>query len=327
MQDRKPTYPGRVTLTPVYGLANTYDMERADQPTQQGTPLNKASLLKDATAALFGLPNTAVPDDVLHLLSRFQSGLGNEYVWAKSQYQEIKTASALQFSGKNTSSILCSNQITLDSSGDISLFNPETYTLTQIEGNRSILKGKYVFYHPDSTYGDDRIKYVDETAQINTISGGGVSISVPSGGYIVSSQLELVSYVNSPSPDAYPPAVSDGYTYILLGQLGDKVRIATGSYTGTGTYGESSPNRLTFDFVPRFFTVGSLETISDGSGYVQSAGHGNIMLIINGGLALGDSLSSTYSKLDGNTISWYAYTNDDEQFNSSGKKYSYIAIG
>ena len=327
MQDRVPLYPGRVTLTPVSGQANTFDLVRADQPTQEGTPLNKASLLKDATAALFGLGTDAVPDDALHLLSRFPSGLGNEYIWSKSQYQEIKTSSSLSFSGKNTSSILCSNQITLDSSGNISLFNPETYTLTQIEGNRSILKGKYVFYHPDSTYGDDRIKYVDETAQINTVSGGGISINVPSGGYIVSSQLEVVSYVNSPSPDAYPPAVSDGYTYTLLGQLGDKVRIATGSYIGTGTYGGSNPNSLTFEFVPRFFTVGSLEPISDGSGYVKSAGRGNTMLIINGGLALGYSLSSNYCKLDGNTISWYAYNNDDDQFNLKGKKYGYIAIG
>lgn len=51
MQDREPTYPGRVTLTPVSGLANTYDMERADRPLQEGTPLNKANLLSDATAA------------------------------------------------------------------------------------------------------------------------------------------------------------------------------------------------------------------------------------------------------------------------------------
>lgn len=70
MQDREPTYPGRVTLTPVYGMANTYDMERADRPLQEGTPLNKASLLKDATAALFGKTNAAVPDDILNLLSK-----------------------------------------------------------------------------------------------------------------------------------------------------------------------------------------------------------------------------------------------------------------
>ena len=65
MLDRVPLYPGRVKLTPVSGQENVYDMVRADQPTQEGTPLNKASLLKDATAALFGFGADAVPDDVL----------------------------------------------------------------------------------------------------------------------------------------------------------------------------------------------------------------------------------------------------------------------
>lgn len=42
--DRIPTYPGRVTLTPVSGQTNTYDLVRADQPIQEGTPINKALL-------------------------------------------------------------------------------------------------------------------------------------------------------------------------------------------------------------------------------------------------------------------------------------------
>lgn len=63
MQDRVSLYPGRVKLEPVAGQANTYDLTRADQPTQEGTPLNKASLLKDATASLLGLSTDAVPDD------------------------------------------------------------------------------------------------------------------------------------------------------------------------------------------------------------------------------------------------------------------------
>lgn len=46
--------------------------------TQTGTPLNKASLLKDTTAALYGLENTAVPDDVLAKLpSRFDPKVGD----------------------------------------------------------------------------------------------------------------------------------------------------------------------------------------------------------------------------------------------------------
>lgn len=39
--DRVPTYPNRVKLSPVAGQADTYDMVRADEPTQEGTPLDR----------------------------------------------------------------------------------------------------------------------------------------------------------------------------------------------------------------------------------------------------------------------------------------------
>lgn len=55
MKDRVPTYPGRVKLTPVSGQTNVYDLERADAPTEAGTPLNKANLLTDETATTIGL--------------------------------------------------------------------------------------------------------------------------------------------------------------------------------------------------------------------------------------------------------------------------------
>ena len=42
VKNRVPTYPGRVTLTPVDGMANTYDMVRADEPLEEGTPINAA---------------------------------------------------------------------------------------------------------------------------------------------------------------------------------------------------------------------------------------------------------------------------------------------
>lgn len=42
-KDRVPLYPGRITLTPVEGKTNTYTMERADEPTEDGTPLDKAT--------------------------------------------------------------------------------------------------------------------------------------------------------------------------------------------------------------------------------------------------------------------------------------------
>lgn len=50
VEDRIPSYPGRVVLTPVDGEANTYDMVRADMPITVGTPINKALLDNKAYA-------------------------------------------------------------------------------------------------------------------------------------------------------------------------------------------------------------------------------------------------------------------------------------
>lgn len=44
VEDRVSTYPGRIKLTPVSGQTNVYDMIRADEPVQEGTPLNKVLL-------------------------------------------------------------------------------------------------------------------------------------------------------------------------------------------------------------------------------------------------------------------------------------------
>lgn len=77
MKDRVPTYPGRVTLTPVSGQANTYDMVRADQPTQDGTPLSKENLLSDATASALGLTGDPTVDDAFGRLAKSEYKIGD----------------------------------------------------------------------------------------------------------------------------------------------------------------------------------------------------------------------------------------------------------
>lgn len=42
--DRVPTKPGRIKLTPVSGQPDTFTMTRADEPTVEGTPIDKATL-------------------------------------------------------------------------------------------------------------------------------------------------------------------------------------------------------------------------------------------------------------------------------------------
>ena len=77
MKDRVPTHAGRVQLVPVQGETNIYDMTRADDPTQEGTPLNKANILPDATAALLGLTGDPALKDALNALGAIQIQTGD----------------------------------------------------------------------------------------------------------------------------------------------------------------------------------------------------------------------------------------------------------
>lgn len=66
MKDRTPKYRGRVKLLPVAGQENIFDMTRADEPDDTGTPFNKRTMLQDSTARFLQL-NVANPfvDDAL----------------------------------------------------------------------------------------------------------------------------------------------------------------------------------------------------------------------------------------------------------------------
>lgn len=143
MNDRIPLYPGRVTLTPVDGQPNIYDMVRADEATQDGTPLRKSTLLKDTTAEQYGLDSSAVPDDILSWLGRYNehwwSALHGEAVYgysgAETEYTKDDDGSYYHFFAYNTSSkkytynFSYSDKISVDAAtGDISLVAPVEFT-------------------------------------------------------------------------------------------------------------------------------------------------------------------------------------------------------
>ena len=77
MIDRVSANPGRVLITPESGEPYYATLTRADNPTVEGTPLNKSTFLTDATAALFGLGGEAVPDDIFVLLKNTDDKLEN----------------------------------------------------------------------------------------------------------------------------------------------------------------------------------------------------------------------------------------------------------
>ena len=198
----KSNIPASTTLAQLIQMLNNgtfpYDIGTINPAgiSQQGTPLNKDTLLKDATAALYELGTDAVPDDVFEVLSN------------AALYED----------------------------------------------------GKFVF---------------------------------PSG--------EDIPYVS----------------------------IETGSYVGTGTYGQSNPNTITFGFTPKLV-------------FISQSNFDEFMLIVDGntyavpfyenGEYYSRPSASNRITFSGSQISWYIYGNPrDEnatnQLNTGNQTYYYFAIG
>lgn len=162
----------------------------------------------------------------------------------------------------------------------------------------------------------------DATGTLAVSHGGTGRTSLTSGYYLVGNGTGQVT-LQSPSQ--------------LQSSLGldQYAKIQTGSYTGTGTYGSSNPNSLTFDFQPKFFNVGTFTAkLTNSSYYRYSQVAGSLPDSTTDRLcvSIGDdntSFGQTYFYPLTNGIKWAAeyQGNDWKQFNQSGLKYYYTAIG
>lgn len=124
-------------------------------------------------------------------------------------------------------------------------------------------------------------------------------------------------------------AIPAGTTIEYLGKLGDKARVQVVSYVGTGTYGSSNPNSLTFDFVPK---IVMLFAEKDSNGNYRpapnSGGWADMFIWLAGMHGTKINGSDVYFTLDGKKLSWYAYSSGAYyQCNSSGSTYIAVAIG
>lgn len=334
MQDRVPLYPGRVRLTPVSGQENIYDIVRSDEPTQEGDPLSKVTFLKDATAALYGLGTDAVPDDVLAWIGKY-----NQYWWRRTEiiFTAVTATTAtsnLFFNWTNNYNnvISYSDSFSVNDSGKVVLVNPSTLaTSNSGSGWTSTVLGKYVTgCKVDGTRGTktDDVYFIPSSAVFSYQST--YSAFYTNNAFLVTANKSVVgiSYVTSGERDAYPDSgISGGYEYQYLGipfnnAVEATVKIATGSYTGTGTYGSSNPNSLTFDFEPKIVFIGGKGTSGVYATFPYVWGGQYIYLQSNG---------TTYSNnvsISGNTMTWYSSSSSASyQLNTAGTVYNYIAIG
>lgn len=348
MQDRASLYPGRVKLIPVTGQENTYDMVRADEPTQEGTQINKYTLLKDATAALYGLGADAVPDDVLAFLGKY-----GQYWWKRRVYTvayeiSLSTASSnVYFSNSYMTphTVYYATDIEISSDGVVSLKNPQTLACPRWEQSLDLLTAVKGMYVCNTLTSNSSVAADSETVYLIS-SSATFSLDKNGNPYTDSANAQEVSthpvktigewvYIMSSDRNAYPDSgITGGYEYQYLGvpfeNAVTSVKIATGSYVGTGVYGSSNPTSLTFDFVPKLII---LECNSD----IASTPYSVILIrdnpfvrhVIqtNSGDLSDSTLRITWSE---NMVSWYNELNAEYQMNSSqygGLPYFYVAIG
>lgn len=448
MKDRVPLYPGRVTLTPVSGQANTYDLTRADQPTQEGTPLNKASLLKDATAALYGKTNEAVPDDILNLLSKSTlAQIKEKYTKTTIGTLAVGKTITLNVSGTPKEFIVVhqgkpsslydgscsgtwllmkdiyenrqwnsSNVNKLESSTIHSYLNSTFLNLFDSNIKDAIKQVKIPYRKNGGPGGADQSGANGLSAKIFLLSGyevgwttsdssdlpvDGAKLSYFESGTGTSANNKRIAKLNGSAADWWLRTPGTDRTYIVwdvyrdgsnhlyygatssigvrpalvlpstlavytdssgniyaeqehetkitdvlgnliaipAGQIKDGVKIATGSYTGTGTYGESNPNSLTFAFEPKlvfmfkdklplYMNVDTTEAHPVyGTTIGMTTAYSKSLFNIYGRRSGDDYYLYAKKSSDGKTLSWYHGAGANDQMNGSGATYQYIAIG
>lgn len=364
MQDRVPLYPGRVKLVPVAGQENTYDMTRADQPTQAGDPLNKATLWSDATAALFGLGVDSVPDDGFAWLGKYNQHWWRRrtFVYAKKETLNAKEVTII--SGGVAREIFYAKDISVNNStGEITFTNQQSINTTRgamgerlqeqapcyiknIEGDPST-----VYFLPAGCTRFDSNNYVPPTQYTIYNYFGSANKEVL--GYPSTNCASVITseksngdweYVQSSNRSAYPDSgEQDGYEYEYMGIPFDNAvnspKIETGSYVGTGKYGVDNPNSLTFSFIPKIVWLLGCKGSTEWFGHVKLADNESGVIPCEylttkykqappyGGSSAFNYCFSKRSQ-DKRTIYWY-YSNNNRgsQFNSPNTTYYYIAFG
>lgn len=337
MTDRVALNPGRFKMT---DLGNGFvKLELADDAVVQGTDLNKNTFLKDATAGQLGLPQAdPTVDDALAWFAKY-----NEYWWSRKTVEyEIVMPSDLS-GNVGTGTLYYSSEVEIVA-GVISLKNPQSMALTASSAGAQAVAALAPCYYKIGNSSSAQIMYLPTgatggTSTSNTIRYSssklvyGDSASVKAKTCMAVPSFGDEELVHSATRSAYPDSgESGGYEYRYIGQpfadLPIKPRIQTGSYIGTGTYGESNPNGIEFAFEPKLVLIYSAD-LNMVAPYIVGAGSFYV-----GSLSSGGTLYANTVTINGNTMSWYS-TGAQGQLNrapSSGigafnGVYNWTAIG
>ena len=327
---------------------------------EQGNPIarelpssgySKDETLTTNTKKMYGLGESAVPNDLFQQLSRFQSNICNDYVWKKSipggnyvenEYADDRYEYIYQSSSQDNYYLNATyaKSVIFNSDGSIELADTFVPSAIPTSGNAHTIWTSYLPFYMKWNHSDE-IHKVYHFPTINPETGYYTAYHLIES--IYSDASVAAGYVNSSNPNAYPPETSDGFEYNYLGQLGGLCNIVVGSYVGNGKYGQSNPNSITFPFEPKIVFISPdpplLFTGSTLPAPIPTAIRGMTQGLVYGYNAYG---SSSYAKLtwNGNTLSWWntciSGYNDDTgqatyspayQLNAKNTTYFYVGIG
>lgn len=168
MDDRIPTKPGRMKITPEDGGPAYYaTVEMADEPTQVGTALNKENLLSDPVAMAVGLTASAVPDDMFDVMAH----AGDLHVWRRTvetfekipaKYSLGPTQGKIPLTYPKTPTTQATfhygKSISIDDNGGITINGEQTVRLNSDDSSVSKannLKGSFFYCDSSTTIGVD----------------------------------------------------------------------------------------------------------------------------------------------------------------------------
>ena len=294
---------------------------------QVGTPLNKANLLKDATAAQIGLPPSTTPDGMFQALGN----TGELHVWRKTvtTAQEIpagytlgtsaaKTlAKSSENSGNSYATFYISSSISVDDAGNVTMNSPVTVDIWQgIDGYDSderAIFGKFIkFYGVSSSNAgitsdlETGIYFIPNSAKFTRYRDGkrsgytNISACQKVNAYPKTPAGTTATYPVSTNPNAYQEGDDAKEAWYTLGE------VETGKFVlGTG---EGSRKQNLF-YISSSVTVddsGNISQENRGSTYVNGESgpsmQGNAANVIGKFIVL-DSKASD-SDFDVGTV-WY----------------------
>ena len=201
-----------------------------------------------------------------------------------------------------------SDQVDVSSDGKVSLRDSNEVSFNAEQSNAvnmaKYLLGKFIMTDFSNTdFSANTVYFIPNDASV---------LREPSGTrYVYTSKYQTVT--------GYP-AIPAGTTIDYLGVLGDKTRIETGSYVGTGTYGESNPNSLTFQFQPKFVVI--CKELAEANFVVLPYGVKSFITYVGG--ASDNSSVFTWGE---KSLTWYSVRGDTPQLNRAKANYRYVAFG